>query len=249
MRILRGTWPYRLGGLALLLAMAGCATPPERIARYIAKHPERPADICAALQQQSVTTGMTAEEVRLCLGGPNRIDRIGGAGDIPPIETWRYLRDSSTDGSLKGSSLWAMDIPLATVYFSREGLVNEAAFYDSPEPEALATVTTAAAPPEVTRKAPVNVQALPPAQKPRPKPPTLTNYTPSPDELGVSGWPRVMLGGVSAMSGGHGAILNDEIVEPGETIEGVSLFRVFANGVLLDYRGQRTFLRNGETTK
>jgi len=238
-----------LGSLALLLTVIGCATPSERIARYIAKHPERPAAICAALQDQSVTAGMNAEEVRLCLGGPNRIDRTGGSGDTLPIETWHYLRDSSTDSALKGSSLWAMQIPLATIYFSGEGLVSEAAFYDSPEADELATVTTAAAPPEITREAPV-VAARPPARQPSPNPPPLPpSYKPSPDELGVSGWPRVMLGGVSVMAGDQSAILNGEVVEPGETVSGVTLYRVYVNGVLLDYRGQRTFLRPGETTK
>jgi len=249
MRILQVTRPYRLGAFALLLTVAGCATPSERIARYIAKHPERPAAISAALQEQSVTAGMNAEEVRLCLGGPNRIDRTGGTADTPPIETWHYLRDSSTDSALKGSSLWAMPIPLATIYFSREGLVSEASFYGSPEVDELATVTTAAAPPEITSEPPV-VVTRPPASESRPKPPPLPpSYKPSPDELGVSGWPRVMLGGVSVMADDQSAILNGEVVEPGETVSGVTLHRVYVNGVLLDYRGQRTFIRPGETTK
>jgi outer membrane protein assembly factor BamE (lipoprotein component of BamABCDE complex) len=249
MRTLQATQLWRAGGFVLLLMAAGCTTPSNRIARYILKHPERPIAICTALQTQSVVAGMNADEVRLCLGSPKRIDRTA---DTPPTETWHYLQDSKAGGALKGSSIWHMDIPLATLYFSSEGLVKKAVFYNSQEADMPTTGGDAPSPRQDVVKGPprqVHVDKKPVPGKPRPNAPALPHYMPAPTELGVSGWPRVSLGGVSAMGGDHSAILNGEVVEPGETVSDVTLFRVFDNGVLLEYRGQRTFLRPGETTK
>jgi len=39
------------------------------------------------------------------------------------------------------------------------------------------------------------------------------------------------------------------VLAPGEIIKGVTVTKVFANGVLLEYRGARAFLQPGESTK
>ena len=229
---------------------AGCATPSERAARYISKHPERPATICTALQTQSVVAGMNADEVRLCLGTPKRIDRTD---DTPPVETWHYLQDSRAGSVLKGSSIWDIEIPLATIYFSSEGLVKEAVFYSTDQTDEPPKGGETPSPQQDAVTAPpaqeMRADKTPASRKLRPKAPALSHYIPAPTELGVSGWPRISLGGVSAMGGDHSAILNGEVAEPGERVNAVTLLRVFGNGVLLEYRGQRTFLRPGETTK
>ncbi len=241
MATLQMTDLWRLGSVGLLLAAAGCATSSERIARYIAKHPERPAHVCAALVQNTVVPGMAPEEVRLALGGPNRIDRPGPE----PIETWHYFEHSNMDG-LEGSSLWAMEIPVATVYFSNEGVVEEAIFHGSTADEPAETTDEPVAAPAPQ---PPTAKARPLPEPSQAEPPLPPPYAPAPDELGVSGWPRISLQGVSVMGADQSAILNGDVFEPGDNINDVTLFRVFVNGVLLDYRGQRTFLRPGNTTK
>jgi outer membrane protein assembly factor BamE (lipoprotein component of BamABCDE complex) len=174
MRARQIRWLWGLAGSGLLLMAAGCATPSERAARYISKHPERPAAICTALQTQSVVAGMNADEVRLCLGAPKRIDRTD---DTPAVETWHYLQDSRAGGVLKGSSIWEIEIPLATIYFSSDGLVKEAVYYNSVDTDEPPTGSETPAPGQDTaevpppRKLPADKSPLP--RKPRPKAPAL----------------------------------------------------------------------------
>ena len=237
------TWLCNAGVLFLLVATIGCATSPERIARYISKHPDRPAGVCAALEDGTVVPGMTPEEVRLCMGPPNRVDHVKKPR---PIQTWHYVRDSSI-GGLKGSSLWAMEVPLAVVYFSDKGIVRKAILY-SEIPEEPAGAERPGKPSDPKVSTPIAGTQSSPEPR-RPMPPTPLPYKPAPEELGVSGWPSVSLSGVSVMGDDKSAVLNGVVIEPGEAIDGVMLHRVFVNGVLLVYRGQKTFIRPGETTR
>jgi outer membrane protein assembly factor BamE (lipoprotein component of BamABCDE complex) len=231
----------------LLAATAGCISPSHRINRYIENHPERPIFICAALLEQKVRPGMTPEEVRLCLGAPNSIEHSGDSDSR--METWQYVRDSNTEGSLRGSSLWKLKIPEATIYFSSHGAVTEGVFYNEPKPEdkEQQVYVTGTTTPESTTPPAAAPKRTRPRGRPAPKP--LPRYQPKPDELGTKGWPEITLGGVSVTAGDRTAILNGQMLEQGEMAQGVTLLRVYANGALLEHEGGRTFLRPGETTK
>lgn len=222
----------RLGlpGLVLLAMAAGCATSSDRIARYVVKHPERPSAICTALNKRTVCVGMTQKEVRLSLGAPNRVDHAGTAK--APTEIWQYFHDRDKERDARSSSFWALDVPRATIYFSSNELVEEAIFYTSSGP----------------REPKRNVrEELKPVLSEVPQKPRL--YSPEREELYTPGWPKLELSGVSVMGKDCSAILNNEVFAPGETVKGIKVTDVYANGALLEYRGVRAFLRIGEATQ
>lgn len=65
----------------------------------------------------------------------------------------------------------------------------------------------------------------------------------------VSDWPAIKLGSLARAGGGKSsAILNGKLVLVGDEIEGVTLVEVAANGVTLDLKGQRLFLKIGDET-
>ena len=218
---------WQQSSVILLLIAAGCASPSERIARYITKHPERPAPIHASMQRNRVVVDMTPQEVRLSLGDPNRI--VYGGTELKPTETWYFYRAAKKSSALATSSFWSLEVPRATIYFSADERVYEAAFYD------------------------VGKTKKPQAKTQRPtvatKAPLASRYTPTANEIDVKGWPKQTLSGLSAMGNNRSAILNDEVYGPGETVNGMTVNNVFANGVLLEYQGRRAFLRPGESTK
>jgi len=211
----------------LLFIAGGCATSPKRIARYIEKHPERPENIQTSLQQNLVVVGMTPKEVRLSLGTPNRVSQSGTGANT--TETWFFFRQRKKTSSLNTSPFWSFEVPKATIYFSSEELVDKVSFYEVTHTE------TTQQPPQTT----------PQNEKLNPEP---LRYTPTPAELHVKGWPTITLGGISTMGSNRSAVLNDSVLAPGEIIKGVTVTKVFANGVLLEYRGARAFLHPGEST-
>ncbi len=240
---------YRFISLYLpaLILFSGCISPSSRIARYIQKHPERPQAISSALENRTVVSGMTAAEARLCLGPPNSIERSESNSDEKG-DTWHYVEASKASDTLKGSSLWVLDIPKATIYFSPEGIVTEVVYYNdltSKEPSSAVTKEPVNARPAIRTPA---TSTRSRKQKKRARP-ILKPYVPKPDELGSSGWPKIELSGVSVMGSNSRAILNDNLYEEGESLEGVKLLNIYANGALLEYRGARTFLQTGDATK
>jgi hypothetical protein len=236
---------WQLSAALLITLATGCATRPERIARYIKKHPDRPAAISTALQRNRIEAGMTPKEVRLCLGPPNRIDKAGTKEQSS--ETWHYFKKRNKEHDRRSSSFWALDIPKATIYFSSDERVTEAAFYDGRKPSPPQKKVQSAAPQTAPRAAEATHETT--RETPRETAREATHYVPSPDELGVKGFPRLALGGVLAMGSERSAILDSEVFAPGESTKGVTVVDVYANGVLLEYRGSRTFLRTGEMTE
>jgi hypothetical protein len=83
----------------------------------------------------------------------------------------------------------------------------------------------------VTVPAPVPV-AVPP-----------NHVTPKPVAPASDGWPNVMLSALAA-SGQRPwcAILNGQLLGVGEQVDGVTIRSIRANGVVLEYQGQRRFL-------
>ena len=65
-----------------------------------------------------------------------------------------------------------------------------------------------------------------------------------------SAWPKLSLLGVMARSevGRGSAIINNTVVEVGEEIEGARLLEVRNNGVMLQYNGDKQFVRVGQST-
>jgi hypothetical protein len=79
-------------------------------------------------------------------------------------------------------------------------------------------------------------------------PSTIPTYRPTPDELNVYGWPQVTLQGVTGRGNERNAILNGNLLEPGEFLGAVRLDAIYANGVVLEFNDQRAFLRPGAST-
>lgn len=75
--------------LAVLSLSAGCASSPKsRIARNQETFDAYPADVRAAISEGQAKVGFTAEQVRLALGGPDRVvTRTSEAGQS---EVWIY---------------------------------------------------------------------------------------------------------------------------------------------------------------
>ena len=240
---------WRLLPLLLLIGFAvGCATQDKRIARYIEHNPERPSRIHSALEKTQTLPGMTPKEVRLCLGSPHEIEHESKSH---ASEIWHYIQSARDQPSNKGSDIWAMDIPQATVYFSAEGLVSEIVLSDEDE-KALAPSSAINQTPKAKHPGTGSRLIPRPAQRERAKlrnREKLPSYSPRPTELAVKGWPSIELGGILGLGPERSALLNNDVYTPGETVDGVTLTEVFANGVLLERQGVRMFLAPGEKTE
>jgi len=62
-------------------------------------------------------------------------------------------------------------------------------------------------------------------------------------------WPPVKLTGLIKMGSAFSARLDNRIVGPGETVNGVELVKVTEEGAVLRYRGREKTLRVGESTR
>jgi outer membrane protein assembly factor BamE (lipoprotein component of BamABCDE complex) len=240
---------WRLLPLLLLIGFAvGCATQDKRIARYIEHNPERPSRIHSALENTQTLPGMTPKEVRLCLGSPHEIENESKEN---ASEIWHYIQSDRDKDTNKGSDIWAMDIPQATVYFSAEGLVSEIVFYDEDEKQSAPSpsIKLTPKPKQPVSTPPLSSQSAQRERATRRAREKLPSYSPKPTELGVKGWPSIELGGILGLGPERSALLNNDVYTPGETVDGVTLTEVFSNGVLLEHQGVRMFLAPGEKTE
>lgn len=86
---------------------------------------------------------------------------------------------------------------------------------------------------------PVSVSALPAPAAPEVSAPVKIKMAPVVND----GWPDIMLSALAASGQRHYcAILNGQLLGVGEQVDGVTIRSIRANGVLLEYQGQRRFL-------
>lgn len=224
--------------IATALGCFGCLSSQHRIARYLNANQDRPEAVRMALRDgDRLVTGMTPQEVRLVMGPPARTE-----SGMPPERTiWHFDQPKRREIAQQQSAMWALPVPHLSVFFGADDTVIRIIDFDSRQP----TATNPAG--EDSRPA----TARRPTQ-PQPRLPEVTEavptYRPRLEEVNVHGWPAITLQGVSV--GGHtrNAVINGSVHESGERIGPVLLDTIYANGVVLEYRGQRTFLRPGEST-
>jgi hypothetical protein len=113
----------RLLFLILMMAgVAGCQTPnslirdPDaRVARYLEKHPERPAALRDALTAGEPYVGMTRQEVIFCWGKPDKVET--SVEGLNQEEVWTYTTKPVTEHRMS----WDMVVELAEVVFQGVG--------------------------------------------------------------------------------------------------------------------------------
>ena len=78
---------------AVLLLMAGCSTPADRIQKHQAAYNTWPADVQREVSAGRIAVGYLPEMVKVALGEP---DGVFSVVDIAngPVETWSYLDHS-----------------------------------------------------------------------------------------------------------------------------------------------------------
>lgn len=81
-----------------VVLLAGCTQQRamRRIERHIALHQHRPY-IEVALQRRHATPGMTLDDVRVALGPPLPVRRMGSRYGLPLAEAYRVRRFGRTD--------------------------------------------------------------------------------------------------------------------------------------------------------
>ena len=235
--------------LAAVLCTTGCFSTARRLERHLAANPDRPDAIVQALREgDRALPGMTPTEVRLILGPPARTE----TGNAPITAIWHYDQPKRRGDSTLGSTMWSLPIPLQTVVFGADGSVTEIIDYDdqnTPQPD---TQPQGAQhqdlPPPPAKPAGIAVPGRAYAVRPSTHAAALPAYRPNPEEANVHGWPAINLQGLTGGVSSRSAVINGNVYEPGDTISGARLDAVYANGVVLEYRSQRAFLRPGEST-
>lgn len=227
----------QIAALPAMLASAGCRSPQQRIERYLGANTNRPEVVRQALRDGGrLVTGMTPQEVRLVLGPPARTEK----GRAQTEAAWHYDLPKRRDDTLQHSDMWKAPVPWQTVVFGPDNTVAEIISYDEEK-----TVFLPETPPPAAT-------LQPPPPPPGPPPPAtaaaMPSYRAEPDEINVSGWPAITLQGLSGSGNSRSAAINGAVHEPGDWIGEARLDAVYANGVVLEYRGQRAFLRPGEST-
>lgn len=222
--------------IPVMLAAVGCRSPQQRIERYLGDNKDRPEPVQQALREgRRIVPGMTEQEVRLVLGPPARSE-THTAGTAT---TWHYDRPRHHDNTLQTSDMWALPVPLSTVVFGPDNTVAEIISYDR---DRTANLPEPATPAATIR--PLTAQPLPATATAAAMP----DYQPGPDEVNVQGWPEITLQGLTGSGNARNAAINGLVREPGDLVGEVRLNAVYANGVILEYRGRRAFLRPGEST-
>ena len=108
------------------------------------------------------------------------------------------------------------------------------------------TFQPAATPPAVVIP-PASVAGTPPTQTPVATP---AATAPSPAEQTPGGWPVVTLNGLLASQRSHGAaIINNQLVNVNDHINGIRLVEVQDRGVTLEYQGEQKFILMGQSTR
>ena len=227
----------------LLLASAGCITMTNpfsiesQINRYLEKHPDRPQAIRQALPNQTLCKGMNPREVELCWGSPSSredTEENGVKGQV-----WSYIEHhKGGTSSDHGSDLFDFTVPLGRAVFTTtsQGLaLSEWTIYGEDDSGTKNSAKTA------------------PADKPRvskPQPETfdlrLPELSASPD---LSRWPALRVTGTMKSGSKQVALINNILVGPGESIEGVKVVTVTETGVYLQYGAETIFLAKGKETR
>jgi len=224
----------QMAALPAMLASAGCRSTQQRIERYLGANTNRPEVVQQALRDGvRLVPGMTPQEVRLMLGPPARSEK----GPSQTEAAWHYDLPKRRDDTLQHSDMWKAPVPWQTVVFGPDNTVAEIISYDEEKtvflPETPPPAAMLKPPPEP--RTPATAAAMP-------------SYRAEPDEIHVYGWPAITLQGLSGSGNSRSAAINGTVHEPGDWIGAVLLDAVYANGVVLEYRGQRAFLRPGEST-
>ena len=91
--------------LISIIFLAGCATPyvfnVEKANEYLMSHKERPAHIKEAISVGKLARGMNEEEVNICWGKPDSIEKR--AMPDHEVTIWRYLINKTVGHTFRGS--------------------------------------------------------------------------------------------------------------------------------------------------
>jgi hypothetical protein len=247
-RLFRSLTPA-LGAAILLVSLAGCVTLKDpfsaenRIKRYLAKHPDRPEPIKAALLNQALRKDMTPDEVKLCWGAPN--EREPSESNGVREEIWPYFdrHKGGTSSEDHGSGLFDYTVPLGRAVFTAaaQGLVlsewtvygeeNSEKKEDAKLPKGQSTTNKTAA-----------VTAKPAPETPAFVAPEVTQ------NADMSRWPTLRVTGILRSGRQEVALINNTLVNTGETIEGVTVVAVSPMGVYLQYGAETIYLTKGKET-
>jgi len=226
--------------LAAMLATVGCLSTQQRVERHLTANPDRPEAVRQALLDgDRPVPGMTPQEVRLALGSPARTEKDDSA------TIWHYDQPKRRSDALQSSDMWALPVPLRTVFFGPDNTVTDIVNYADDPP---AAPPAGSPPPPVLTPSRSQPAATPPVRTAPAPAVVIPSYQPHPDEINVYGWPAITLQGLTGSGRASRAVLNGNIREPGEFIGEVRLDAIYANGIVLEYRGRRAFLRPGEST-
>lgn len=201
--------------------------------------------VAERLLSGALAIGMSKQEVRLCLGAPDRRDKGSGTGE--PREVWEYSEPAFKKGELQSSKMWATAVPTVRVRFGADGKVASYRYFGArpaavssvkPVPEVVSPSRSAPASPVPERRMGVDpsrgVGSAHQIQEPQ------VNTLPA-------AWPVLTLNGVSVVEGVPYAMLNRQVVSPGGHIEGVTLLYVRGDGVYLQLNASVCFLAIGRT--
>ncbi len=232
-----------------LVLTTGCLTTSQRINRYTESAKDRPEAILQALRDRNrAVPGMTAKEVRLVLGQPSRIT----TPPPPATVAWHYdRRPVRKRVILQESALWDLPVPQYSIYFDANrvvlSVIDHAKLAGATNPDPLPPSGPSSEPPQKTQ--PVETPVPRVADLPAARTTVIATYEPPAGEVNVQDWPDITLQGITASSHAHRAVINRKVYENGEEIlGGVRLQAIYANGVVLEYRQKRAFLRPGEST-
>lgn len=255
-----------MAGVLLILAAgaAGALAEPfafdaSRVPPYLAAHPEREAAVGADLSAGRPAAGMTAQEIRLCLGRPSRVEKRAEGGFI-----WHFSRPAGASRGISYSDLYQTDVPVARVAFGLDGVAIDVLVYGAPREEE-SEVPAAAPRPAPPPVAPPAVPApAPAAAGPEPAPPgepapraAAAPESPVPEasalaanvpDAGFEGWPALAVGGVLVERSARAVLVNGVVKKAGEDVVGVTILAVEPAGAIVAYGGQVRLLRVGAST-
>ena len=229
--------------------LTGCATVSgrfgeHRVKRYIRANPDRPGVVLEALRRGDVVTGMTGEEVRLLLGPP------ATTRPLPDGVTWFYDQPGQPRSSIGGSDMWTLRVPARRLVFDTDGTLVLIDTYRRPPTDATpaATQPPTGQPPAAPRPGPPTATASAPEARASTAPPRDLYALATPD-ADTTDWPHLTLNGVLTTAGRAGAVLNQRVVEPGESVDGVTVVAIDAGRALLERNGVRIVLETGQSTR
>ena len=237
-----------ISGLAMLCLLVGCAFGPHqfnsnRAASYAKRHPDLPSRVVDCLLVGQLAEGMTKQAVRICMGSPDRVERVMVSGERCAV--WEYSKPALARGELHGSEMWAADIPTARVRFGVDGRVTAWQYFKAYAKPVQKTRSMQA---DSNFDEPVQtvVPAEPPVQRTAVVKPKADSAEPQVNRIPAD-WPELKLSGVSVGADAPYAIINRELVAQGGRIGPVTLLYVKQGGVYLKLGESIRFLAIGRT--